>query len=137
MLRLQILIAKGPSMSEKSLICCNVRRISSMVVTLCLRCCAATRAASNMKHELCSLGQGEHFSSATHSERCRQICKSTFQETEKCQHVTGIRNCCSGRLNGAEIAKTECKSTKIHYLPVHIWIGMESSGVEQAIVSTD
>nr|YP_010261607.1 ribosomal protein S3 [Planicladium nitidulum]UIB40689.1 ribosomal protein S3 [Planicladium nitidulum] len=47
----------------------------------------------------------------------RQICKSTFQEIEKCQYVKGIRICCSGRLNGAEIAKTECKKygeTSLH-----------------------
>lgn len=47
----------------------------------------------------------------------RQICRSTFQEIEKCQYVKGIRICCSGRLNGAEIAKTECKKygeTSLH-----------------------
>jgi small subunit ribosomal protein S3 len=47
----------------------------------------------------------------------RQICRSTFQEIEKYQYVKGIRICCSGRLNGAEIAKTECKKygeTSLH-----------------------
>nr|YP_009136125.1 ribosomal protein S3 [Bucklandiella orthotrichacea]AKC89376.1 ribosomal protein S3 [Bucklandiella orthotrichacea] len=47
----------------------------------------------------------------------RQICRSTFQEIEKCQYVKGIRICCSGRLNGAEIAKTECRKygeTSLH-----------------------
>jgi small subunit ribosomal protein S3 len=47
----------------------------------------------------------------------RQICKSTFQQIEKCQYVKGIRICCSGRLNGAEIAKTECRKygeTSLH-----------------------
>nr|BDZ75729.1 ribosomal protein S3 [Fissidens protonematicola] len=47
----------------------------------------------------------------------RQICRSTFQEIEKCQYVKGMRICCSGRLNGAEIAKTECRKygeTSLH-----------------------
>nr|AGN74234.1 ribosomal protein S3 [Tetraphis pellucida]AHI16033.1 ribosomal protein S3 [Tetraphis pellucida] len=47
----------------------------------------------------------------------RQICRSTFQQIEKCQYVKGIRICCSGRLNGAEIAKTECRKygeTSLH-----------------------
>jgi small subunit ribosomal protein S3 len=39
----------------------------------------------------------------------RQICRSTFQQIEKCQYVMGIRICCSGRLNGAEIIEIECR----------------------------
>nr|WHW95499.1 ribosomal protein S3 [Aneura pinguis]WHW95541.1 ribosomal protein S3 [Aneura pinguis] len=39
----------------------------------------------------------------------RQICRSIFKQIKKCPYVKGIRIGCSGRLNGAEIAKTECK----------------------------
>jgi ribosomal protein S3 len=31
----------------------------------------------------------------------QQICRSTFQQIEKCQYVKGICICCSGQLNGA------------------------------------
>nr|YP_010881040.1 ribosomal protein S3 [Apopellia endiviifolia]WIA66173.1 ribosomal protein S3 [Apopellia endiviifolia]WIA66214.1 ribosomal protein S3 [Apopellia endiviifolia] len=47
----------------------------------------------------------------------RQICRSIFKQIKKCPYVKGIRIGCSGRLNGAEIAKTECKKygeTSLH-----------------------
>nr|YP_009674866.1 ribosomal protein S3 [Metzgeria furcata]QDE12888.1 ribosomal protein S3 [Metzgeria furcata]QIA60809.1 ribosomal protein S3 [Metzgeria leptoneura] len=47
----------------------------------------------------------------------RQICRSIFKQIKKCPYVRGIRIGCSGRLNGAEIAKTECKKygeTSLH-----------------------
>nr|YP_009277461.1 ribosomal protein S3 [Psilotum nudum]AOH05931.1 ribosomal protein S3 [Psilotum nudum] len=47
-----------------------------------------------------------------------QICTSiAFEQIRKCKYVKGIRICCSGRLNGAEIAQTECMkegSTSLH-----------------------
>jgi hypothetical protein len=47
----------------------------------------------------------------------RQICRSIFKQIKKCTYVKGIRIGCSGRLNGAEIAKTEYKKygeTSLH-----------------------
>nr|QIA60557.1 ribosomal protein S3 [Odontoschisma grosseverrucosum] len=47
----------------------------------------------------------------------RQICRSIFKQIKKCPYVKGIRIGCSGRLNGAEIARTECKKygeTSLH-----------------------
>nr|YP_004927675.1 ribosomal protein S3 [Treubia lacunosa]AEH99722.1 ribosomal protein S3 [Treubia lacunosa] len=47
----------------------------------------------------------------------RQICRSISKQIKKCPYVKGIRIGCSGRLNGAEIAKTECKKygeTSLH-----------------------
>nr|UYI31481.1 ribosomal protein S3 [Calypogeia suecica]WCP19004.1 ribosomal protein S3 [Calypogeia suecica]WCP19130.1 ribosomal protein S3 [Calypogeia suecica] len=47
----------------------------------------------------------------------RQICRSIFKRIKKCPYVKGIRIGCSGRLNGAEIAKTECRKygeTSLH-----------------------
>eukprot|EP00897_Mesotaenium_endlicherianum_P002520 jgi/Mesen1/2296/ME001545S01381 len=56
----------------------------------------------------CKLEQAKSF---------RQICRSVFQHIEICKHIKGIRISCSGRLNGAEIAKTECRKygeTSLH-----------------------
>jgi ribosomal protein S3 len=48
----------------------------------------------------------------------RQICKSIFKQMGLCKYIIkGIRIKCSGRLNGAEIAKTECRKygeTSLH-----------------------
>nr|YP_009755798.1 ribosomal protein S3 [Gonatozygon brebissonii]QIQ23076.1 ribosomal protein S3 [Gonatozygon brebissonii] len=47
----------------------------------------------------------------------RLICRSIFQEVDFCKYIKGIRISCSGRLNGAEIAKTECRKygeTSLH-----------------------
>ena len=47
----------------------------------------------------------------------RQICKSVFRQIDLCKYIKGIRISCSGRLNGAEIAKSECKKfgeTSLH-----------------------
>ena len=47
----------------------------------------------------------------------RQICKIIFQQIALSKFVKGIRISCSGRINGAEIAKTECKKfgeTSLH-----------------------
>jgi len=47
----------------------------------------------------------------------RQICKLTFQEIRKHPFIKGLRISCSGRINGAEIAKTEWKQfgeTSLH-----------------------
>ena len=47
----------------------------------------------------------------------RQICKILFQQISLSKFVKGIRISCSGRINGAEIAKTECKKfgeTSLH-----------------------
>jgi small subunit ribosomal protein S3 len=47
----------------------------------------------------------------------RQICRSIFQQISNCNYIKGIRISCSGRLNGAEIAKTECRKygeTSLH-----------------------
>nr|YP_009047482.1 ribosomal protein S3 [Buxbaumia aphylla]AGN74273.1 ribosomal protein S3 [Buxbaumia aphylla]AHI16023.1 ribosomal protein S3 [Buxbaumia aphylla] len=67
------------------------------------------QSASLIAQEItCKLEQKKSF---------RQICRSTFQQIEKCQYVKGIRICCSGRLHGAEIAKTECRKygeTSLH-----------------------
>lgn len=52
-----------------------------------------------------------------------QICTSIFQQIENCECVKGIRICCSGRLNGAEIAQTECMkygSTSLHVFSDYI-----------------
>nr|YP_009674909.1 ribosomal protein S3 [Haplomitrium hookeri]QDE12931.1 ribosomal protein S3 [Haplomitrium hookeri] len=53
----------------------------------------------------------------------RQICRSIFKRIKKCPYVKGIRIGCSGRLNGAEIAKIECKKygeTSLHVSPDRI-----------------
>jgi ribosomal protein S3 len=40
----------------------------------------------------------------------RQICRSILKQMDLCQYIIkGIRIKCSGRLNGAEMAKTECR----------------------------
>ena len=52
-----------------------------------------------------------------HTRSFRQICKTIFKHIDKCKYIKGIRIACSGRLNGAEIAKTECKKygeTSLH-----------------------
>ncbi|CAM6054581.1 unnamed protein product [Sphagnum tenellum] len=52
-----------------------------------------------------------------HTKSFRQICKTILKQIDKCQYIKGIRISCSGRLNGAEIAKTECKKygeTSLH-----------------------
>jgi len=53
-----------------------------------------------------------------------QICKYIFEQIRRCkQYVRGIRICCSGRLNGAEIAQTECMkegSTSLHVFSDYI-----------------
>jgi Ribosomal protein S3, C-terminal domain len=47
----------------------------------------------------------------------RQICRSIFQQISNCKYIKGIRINCSGRLNGAEIAKSSCRKygeTSLH-----------------------
>lgn len=47
----------------------------------------------------------------------RQISKTILQRIEHINYIKGIRITCSGRLNGAEIAKTQCKKygqTSLH-----------------------
>jgi len=47
----------------------------------------------------------------------RLICRLIFQQLAVCNYIKGIRITCSGRLNGAEIAKTECRKfgeTSLH-----------------------
>jgi ribosomal protein S3 len=47
----------------------------------------------------------------------RIICRLIFQQISSCNYIKGIRIACSGRLNGAEIAKTECRKfgeTSLH-----------------------
>ena len=47
----------------------------------------------------------------------RIICRLIFQQLAVCTYIKGIRITCSGRLNGAEIAKTECRKfgeTSLH-----------------------
>lgn len=47
----------------------------------------------------------------------RQISKTIMKEMERFHFIKGIRIACSGRLNGAEIAKTECQKygqTSLH-----------------------
>ena len=47
----------------------------------------------------------------------RLICRLIFQQLTVCNYIKGIRITCSGRLNGAEIAKTECRKfgeTSLH-----------------------
>jgi hypothetical protein len=47
----------------------------------------------------------------------RFICRLIFQKLATCRYIKGIRISCSGRLNGAEIAKTECRKfgeTSLH-----------------------
>jgi small subunit ribosomal protein S3 len=56
----------------------------------------------------CKLGQKKSF---------RLICRLIFQQLAVCNYIKGIRITCSGRLNGAEIAKTECRKfgeTSLH-----------------------
>lgn len=51
------------------------------------------------------------------SKSFRQISKTIMKEIERHQTIKGIRIACSGRLNGAEIAKTECQKygqTSLH-----------------------
>jgi Ribosomal protein S3, C-terminal domain len=67
------------------------------------------QSASLVAQEIsCKLEQTKSF---------RQICRTIFKEIELCNYIKGIRIACSGRLNGAEIAKTECKQygeTSLH-----------------------
>jgi small subunit ribosomal protein S3 len=67
------------------------------------------QSASLIAQEIaCKLEQKKSF---------RQICRSIFQQISNCKYIKGIRISCSGRLNGAEIAKTECRKygeTSLH-----------------------
>jgi Ribosomal protein S3, C-terminal domain len=67
------------------------------------------QSASLVAQEICfQLEQTKSF---------RQICKTILKEIEQRKYIKGIRITCSGRLNGAEIAKTECKKygeTSLH-----------------------
>ena len=67
------------------------------------------QSASLIAQEIaCKLEQKKSF---------RQICRSIFQQIAVCKYIKGIRISCSGRLNGAEIAKTECRKygeTSLH-----------------------
>nr|YP_006073010.1 ribosomal protein S3 [Nitella hyalina]AEH42828.1 ribosomal protein S3 [Nitella hyalina] len=74
-----------------------------------LKVASLYQSASLIAQEICNkLEQKTSF---------RQICRSIFQQIEKCNYVKGIRISCSGRNNGAEIAKTECRKygqTSLH-----------------------
>jgi len=67
------------------------------------------QCASAVSEEICAqLEQKKAF---------RQICKSIFQELKNKPFIKGLRVSCSGRINGAEIAKTEWKQfgeTSLH-----------------------
>lgn len=67
------------------------------------------QSASLLAQEIaCKLEQKKSF---------RFICRTIFQQNSSYQYIKGIRITCSGRLNGAEIAKTECKKfgeTSLH-----------------------
>lgn len=67
------------------------------------------QSASLVAQEICfQLEQTKSF---------RQICKTILKQIEQRKYIQGIRITCSGRLNGAEIAKTECKKygeTSLH-----------------------
>nr|YP_010890601.1 ribosomal protein S3 [Lycopodium japonicum]WJK71460.1 ribosomal protein S3 [Lycopodium japonicum] len=67
------------------------------------------KSASSIAQEIsCESEQKKSF---------RQICISIFREIENYEYVKGIRIRCSGRLKGAEIAKTECRKygkTSLH-----------------------
>jgi small subunit ribosomal protein S3 len=67
------------------------------------------QSASLIAQEIaCKLEQKRSF---------RLICRILFQQLANCRYVKGIRVACSGRLNGAEIAKTECRKfgeTSLH-----------------------
>jgi small subunit ribosomal protein S3 len=67
------------------------------------------KSASLIAQEIaCKLEQKKSF---------RLICRSIFQQISNCNYIKGIRISCSGRLNGAEIAKTECRKygeTSLH-----------------------
>jgi ribosomal protein S3 len=67
------------------------------------------QCASLVAQEIaCKLEQKKSF---------RLICRLIFQQLAACKYIKGIRITCSGRLNGAEIAKTECRKngeTSLH-----------------------
>lgn len=67
------------------------------------------QSASLLAQEIaCRLEQKKAF---------RLICRTIFQQNSSYNNIKGIRITCSGRLNGAEIAKTECKKfgeTSLH-----------------------
>jgi ribosomal protein S3 len=67
------------------------------------------QSASLLAQEIaCKLEQKKSF---------RFICRTIFQQNSSYKYIKGIRITCSGRLNGAEIAKTECKKfgeTSLH-----------------------
>lgn len=67
------------------------------------------QSASLIAQEIaCKLEQKKSF---------RQICRSIFQQISICKYIKGIRISCSGRLNGAEIAKSSCRKygeTSLH-----------------------
>lgn len=58
------------------------------------------QSASLLAQAICSkLEQNKSF---------KQICRTIVRECEQIQYIKGIRLVCSGRLNGAEMAKTVC-----------------------------
>nr|QKQ14724.1 ribosomal protein S3 [Zygnema circumcarinatum] len=92
----------------------NIQRVlSSQTKTLTsiipMKVTSVYQSALLLAQEICcKLEQTKSF---------RQICKTIFKEIEMCSYIKGIRIACSGRFNGAEIAKTECKQygeTSLH-----------------------
>jgi len=59
-----------------------------------------------------------------------QICRSTFQQIEKCQYVKEFCICCSCRLNGVKIAKIKCK--KYNETSLHVFFGQIDYAKAQA-----
>ena len=62
----------------------------------------------------------------------RLICRLIFQQLNSYSFIKGIRITCSGRMNGAEIAKTECR--KCGETSLHVF--SEKIDYAQAIAST-
>ena len=95
------------SLSHFQNVLCNYTNVLSSIKPI--QVTSIYQSASLVAQEICfQLEQTKSF---------RQICKTILKEIEQRNYIKGIRIMCSGRLNGAEIAKTECKKygeTSLH-----------------------
>uniref|UniRef100_UPI0031F45267 ribosomal protein S3 n=1 Tax=Zygnema cf. cylindricum TaxID=3142258 RepID=UPI0031F45267 len=98
-----------PKRSVIHLFCLLSSQSNTLTSIIPMKVTSVYQSASLVAQEICcKLEQTKSF---------RQICRTIFKQIEMCNYIKGIRIACSGRLNGAEIAKTECKQygeTSLH-----------------------
>jgi ribosomal protein S3 len=102
-------LAKSRHYSLSHIQACLSSQTKTMISIIPVKVTSVYQSAALVAQEICC--------KLEHNKSFRQICKTIFKQIEKCTYIKGIRISCSGRLNGAEIAKTECKKygeTSLH-----------------------